>query len=363
MTWIGLREPNEPAIFRPDGLAPSHPAPFRPQPVWNPDSILSRGTLMAEFFVEPSKTRQNLLRYSARHPWLSSLTICIDPDNRLHLLTGQADRSVSASLPITLNVFRQPIVLTYAWDGPARRAVCSAYFPDTGDLHFAEIADPLPLSLRDAERIITHQAQSQTAVGLRFLAISDQMEPIGPPATLGKDTIVTTMAGPKTLQTLRPGDLIQTADGDLAQVRWIGQQELPARGSFAPHIVRAPYYGLTRDILTSPEQRLRLDGSRIEYLFGEEAVFAKVRDLADAVSILKPRNFITMHYYQVLLDRHAIINASGGFLDSLDASYLYDDPAVHRYSMLRELPVELMPDQNTLELPVLRNFEATTLVN
>ena len=78
---------------------------------------------MAEFFVEPSKTRQNLLRYSARHPWLSSLTICIDPDNRLHLLTGQADRSVYASLPITLNVFRQPIVLTYAWDGPARRAL------------------------------------------------------------------------------------------------------------------------------------------------------------------------------------------------------------------------------------------------
>jgi len=27
------------------------------------------------------------------------------------------------------------------------------------------------------------------------------------------------------------------------------------------------------------------------------------------------------------------------------------------------LPVELMPDRNTLELPVLRNFEATTLVN
>jgi len=56
---------------------------------------------------------------------------------------------------------------------------------------------------------------------------------------------------------------------------------VPARGSFAPIRMRAPYFGLQDDIIISPEQHVVIDGPEVEYLFSCEKVLTPARNLVN----------------------------------------------------------------------------------
>lgn len=359
MSWLGVWDRQTGGLFSPTGLGPDGPITSARRPA--PETILARGTLLTEFEIEPAPVRQNLIRYSTREPWPMSLMLCIDPDNSLRLLMGQGDQAFTAELPLPLGRVRQKVIVSFVWNGPARSAVLSARIPELDHSALAEFRHPLLLSLFDCQRILTSADHCRYAQEVIFAALASTAEPIGATATLGALARVETTEGPREVSRLRPGDIVLTVDDEPAQVRWIGCQDLPARGSFQPHLLRAPYFGLSHDLLLAPDQKLRLTGSEIEYTFGQEAVFASVRHLADSRSILRPMGAAIQRYWQVLLDSHTVIKVSGAELESLDPTLFVTDPDYRRHSILRDLPQELIPRGRLLLMPKLKAFEAARL--
>ena len=117
-------------------------------------------------------------------------------------------------------------------------------------------------------------------------------------------TGIATPKGPVSVETLAIGQLVMTADGRAAPVRWIGRQtvarlfardNLPIRIKAGALAEQLP----SRDLLVSPAHALLVDG-----------VLAQAGALVNGVSILResqvPASFI---YYHVELDDHALILA------------------------------------------------------
>lgn len=356
MSWIGLRDDSD-GVFSPAGLGQPNLATAP-----NPDSLLTTGTLFVECSYEPGPLPVNILRLFSRDPWPSALTLCLDTDGTLRLLMRHGARHLSRDLATDLHVSESVLQITYAWDCSARRGTLTLYVPDRCMLFQTDVSAPFPLTFRDATRLMADRTLCKTDPSLRFAALSNRVEPAGPMPAIGAGATILTPEGETTIDALRPGEFVSTAQGDVAQVRWVGSQVLPARGRFAPCLLRAPYHGASADLVLAHDQRICLSGSDVEYLFGEECVTAATRHLIDHRAVLEidpaPQ---TVRYYHVLLDRHAVIVVNGAPLESFDVSALLADPAVLPNSVLRDLPAELRPVQSDPALPVLRGFEALTL--
>lgn len=351
MTWIGLRDSHG-GMLRPQGLDGPDMGPA------NPDTVLARGTLLIEFRHDPAGHPRNILRYSARDPWPAGLTLCLDPDGTLRLMLTQGRQALSYALPLAPLIAAEAVLVTFSWDAPARNGWLSAQLTDREALFQTALAAPLPLSLRDAGRIMGDDSTCRIAPGLVFAALADHILPAGPLPMLGAQSMISTPSGAQKVTALRPGMAVLTADGGTAKVRWAGSCDLPARGRFAPMLLRAPYHGLNRDLLLAADQRLQLGGSEVEYLFGEEQVAVPVRHLADNRAIWPAASGPVIRYHHLLLDRHAIILANGAAIESMDASLL-TDPAMQAQSVLAGLTDP--PRGPRLPWPVLRDFEALTL--
>ncbi len=121
-------------------------------------------------------------------------------------------------------------------------------------------------------------------------------------------TMIATPAGERSVETLAVGDLVLTADGRAAPVRWIGVQTVvsmfadPHR-SFPVRIMAGAFgEGLpTRDLLVSPDHALFLEG-----------VLVQAGALVNGTTIVRqtamPERFTWFH---VELEDHALILAEG----------------------------------------------------
>jgi len=351
MSWIGLRD-SLGGTLQPQGLG----GPVSGQV--NSDAVLARGTLLIEFRHDPADHPRNILRYSARDPWPAGLTLCLDPDATLRLMLTQGRQALSYRLPMTALIPGEAVLVNYSWDAPARRGWLSSQLTDREALFQTALAAPLPPSLRDAGRIMRDDSACPVAPGVVFAALADHILPAGPLPMLGADTMIAIPHGAHPIGALRPGQSVLTTDGSTAQIRWAGACDIPARGRFAPILLRAPYLGLDRDLVMAADQRLQLGGSEVEYLFGGEQVAVPVRHLADNRSVMPQPSGPVIRYHHLLLDRHAGIIANGAAIESLDASLL-SDSAVLAQSVLAGI-VDL-PRGPRLPWPVLRDFEALTL--
>ena len=354
MSWIALRSAAE-AVLNPAGLGLAMPE----QPV-NPDHVLPRGSLMVQFSFAPQIQPANLIRYAARDPWPAGLTLCIDQDGLLRLLLRQGNSAQSWDLPTGIKNPGEVVLVTYVWDAPARTGVLAAYLPDQDQLFQIDITAPVPPNLRDLGRMVAEGQGCTLAAEVAFLAIADHLVPVGPLPGFNGQVQVATPEGPVAISRIRCGDLVDTVDGDPARVVWSGAVTLPARGRFAPLLLRAPYHGLAADFVVRPDQRLYLTGSDIEYLFGQEDVLAAIRHLEDGRSVLRQPEMAVVSYHQLVLDRHAIIRVNGAALESLDISSILADPSSLRHSVVAQVPPALLPRGPGLPQPVLRDFEAMT---
>jgi hypothetical protein len=126
-------------------------------------------------------------------------------------------------------------------------------------------------------------------------------------ACFATGTSILTDTAPRRVETLREGDLVMTASGRLAAVKWIGYRHTNLRRHPRPHDVmpvrvRAGAFGPRlplRDLVLSPDHAVFADGHLVP-----------VRYLVNGVSIVQEtRGSIT--YWHVELDRHDVILAEG----------------------------------------------------
>jgi hypothetical protein len=356
MSWVGLHDATT-AQYNPAGLGRASSKPV------DLNSILPTGTLMLCFASDPAEGTQTLISYKSTSPWSSGLTLTLSPSGLLELTQWQGDRVCTYALQSGLVSPADEVMVTYSWNAPARTGMISLLVADTGQHVWAKLSEPVPMSLRDGVWMMSASGRCTMTRGLGFAAISDTVTPHGPWPTLAGETLIPTVAGPMPLSAVKSGQLVQTADGGIAQIRWVGSTTLPARGRMAPLRLRAPYHGAARDLVCAADQRLRVAGPHVEYLFAAANASLSVGDLTHGVVGNAGPQVLTQRYWHFLLDRPVPINVGGLLVEGLDASLLLRDPGLRAASVLAGLPAELLPKHATDGTPRLRSFETLTWCN
>ena len=253
--------------------------------------------------------------------------------------------------------------LTYSWNGPARTGRIALENPDSGETRIAEVAAPRPIRLCDLAALMRPESCRYLSPEVVYLAASERMEPVGPVPTLLPDTPVATPDGARRAGQLRRGDLVITAAGDSVPVLHLISRTVPARGSFAPVRLRAPFFGLRQDIAVSALQGLILSGSEVEYLFGKETVRMRAGDLLCGHAVQPVRCGRFIRYVQLLLPENEPINIAGAALDSLGIGRIRRKPGPLAASLLAPLSRNTLPEHSPPAHAVLRAHEAAMLAD
>ena len=141
-------------------------------------------------------------------------------------------------------------------------------------------------------------------------------------------TRILTPDGPRPIDGLRPGDLIQTKDNGPQEILWRGSRRMTGARLYAmPHLrpirFRAGALGQDRpedDLWVSPQHRMLLRGPAAQALFNSAEVLVAAEDLVNDQSIAVDLAAREVTYIHLLLDRHNVIFANGMETESFHPS-------------------------------------------
>lgn len=179
-------------------------------------------------------------------------------------------------------------------------------------------------------------------------------------------TMILTPDGERPVETLRPGDLVETQDDGPQPVRWIGQRRIAAQGALAPIEIREGTFGPHRRLLVSPQHRVLVRDSLAELLFGEEEVLIAAKDLVNGHSVLV-REGGQVDYVHILFDKHQLVSSAGltteSFLPGPQATRMFEAEIIEE---IRAIFPELDPRTGDGYSPaarrMLKSFEAQLLL-
>ncbi len=124
-----------------------------------------------------------------------------------------------------------------------------------------------------------------------------------------------TPKGPRPVERLKVGDLVNTADHGPMPIQWIGFTDHDWPGThedFKPIMIKQGAFGAgrpRRDLIVSPQHRIVLSGAIVQELFGEREVFVAAKFLTSLPRVRCMKGKKSARYYHVLLDTHAVISA------------------------------------------------------
>ena len=323
--------------------------------------LLDCGSLVAEFTVAAaSGPPLVLVDYGSTRDWPRQLRITLSQDGSLTLFHRQAESAATVSVTLALPAEPSLFRLTYSWDARRRMSQIAAELPFLGQIAVARGSNPLPLPRDDLQALAAGNARFDP--GLVWIGVTGSIEPIGRiPGFIGA-TAVQTPLGVRRIDSLHAGDLVQTHNHGALPIRWIGSAEMPARGSFAPVRLRAPFFGNRSDLVVSAHQRVVMSGAEVEYLFGEDEVVVAAGRLVDGLTALIERRRTLVRFHSVLLDHHALLDLDGGSVETLFVS-AGRSLLAPEYGWLRDrLAPEALPVHAKPALPTLRSYEAATLL-
>ncbi|AXI42923.1 Hint domain-containing protein [Sulfitobacter sp. SK011] len=178
-----------------------------------------------------------------------------------------------------------------------------------------------------------------------------------------KGTLIETPDGPRYIETLKLGDLVNTLDNGPQKIRWIGSQTMSGYGTTAPVHIAAGALGNIRPLVVSQNHRMLINGARAELFFGQAEVLVAAKHLVDGDSC-RIMPCASVSYYHFLFDDHQIVFAEGCPTESLyPGSQTLDVVAPDERDEIVALFPELTESKSALPLtrPALRQYEALAL--
>lgn len=358
MTWLALCDHDERRLSL-RGL--SVDKQDRPVIADVPEARLSRGSILFETRLSADTQPQVLLGYRSTHPEMRSLTFQALPGGGIAMVQVQGDKIAHAAIKTAQTDRTDVVRITYSWDCAYDWGRLSLERPEDTKVVAVPVPAPCPLSVADLRGLMLGQAETTFSRDMIFAALSDQIEPIGPMPTLLPDTPLVTPWGYKPMAQLRRGDTVVTRSDGVVPVLHHVSRRVPARGSFRPIRMRAPYFGLQEDIIVAPDQRIILDGPEVEYLFGQESVLVPARHLVNGSAALQEPCGPLITYDQLLLPRHETLLAAGTSAESLYVGRLRRDTVAFENSLLRGFDRSMMPEHPRPAHHVLRWYDAVHL--
>ena len=348
MSWI--------AVATPEGgrFAPRHRA-------GPPNAVLSRGSLLVETRLSPEGRPQRLVCLKRSHPWPASIAIQAIPGDGIAIVLSQGDAIFHKVLKHQAEGRADILRITYSWDAPARWGRLAIEQPENARIVAAQTPPPPPLMLDDLKVMAQNPHLRVIDRDLQFLAVSDEIEPLGPMPQLTAGVPVRTPEGYRPVGSLKVGDTVVDPAGRVLPVLHLARRTVPALGSFQPVRLRAPYFGLKQDIATGPQLRLRIGGSEVEYLFGSEAVLCPAQHLVNGTAAVRETGHELVEYVHPVLPGAEEIDCAGTWVESLNIGRLRRRPEALAASLLAKMPRSLLPEHRGQPWPVLKPFEAITL--
>jgi hypothetical protein len=356
MTWIAVTQDQSSAFQHsaPTGLRVSRRATAH-------SSDLIRGSLYLEADLQRWKhDDQALFVFNSHTSVHSHCAMHLGADATLTFSRRLDGEARQVCVPINGAMIDGTLRVTVSWDCTRDTGLISAELPDEGALVQREMVAPLPWTYGDLQRLKDPRPTFAFGPSLRCFGLSDGFEPVGLSPSLTDGAPILTPGGYVPIETLSAGDLVMTEDGPRPICR-ITQRDVLARGRFRPIRLLAPYLGLKQDIILSPEQRIKISGTEVEYLFNEEAVLVPAQTFLHS-------NFATWHaapavirYHQLVLEQHAVIDVAGCPMETMFIGDLREQSDIMSTTVLAEASPRQLPVHHALAYPALRNFEAITL--
>ncbi|SHK21499.1 Hint domain-containing protein [Shimia gijangensis] len=359
MTWIAIADQNT-RQFSAQGI--SGASRGVPDVAFESGTLMARGSLLLETRVSALEKPQLVLGLERGFEHGMRLALMALPGGGISLVHARGSEMLHGVLNHDSSALRTDILrITYSWDTDHNWARLAVERPDIARSFQVILRGTVPLLLSDVRELTLNPAASQMSPDVLFFAISDRIEPVGPMPGMTSTTPVATQHGLKAIGELQRGELVETLNGDAVPVLQVLRRTVPARGLFEPVRLRQPYFGLERDIVVAPGQRLVIGGSRVEYLFNSEHVLVPARHLINGSAALRERNHQLVTYTQVLLPDHEAIHAAGTFMESLNIGRIRRNTEILRSSLLGQFPRQHLPEHSIPAHPVLGSFEALIL--
>jgi hypothetical protein len=206
--------------------------------------------------------------------------------------------------------------------------------------------------------------QTSTFQSSTFVTTSSNLPvgSLGPPCfTVG--TLIATVDGPRLIETLKPGDLILTADHGVQQLRWIGGTTLRKPGEHSPIRFKVGVLGNNRVLTVSPQHRMLVVGWKAQLFYGQDAVLVAAKHLVNGTSITQ-LDVDSVQYLHLLFDRHELLLAEGVWTESYfpETALADPDPAlVDEMRLCIPQLLSLEAEGWRLARPQVRRFEASLL--
>ncbi len=132
-------------------------------------------------------------------------------------------------------------------------------------------------------------------------------------------TMIQTPQGPRLVEELREGDMVQTKDNGPQQIEWTGSRRMSGARLFAmPHLrpirMRVGSLGIElpdQELLVSPEHRMLITGAVARDLFNTPEVLVSAKDLVNNRTISVDVNLREVTYVHLLLPEHQVVWANG----------------------------------------------------
>ncbi|MBR9650032.1 Hint domain-containing protein [Thalassovita aquimarina] len=360
MSWIALSDQNR-QIFDLSGIGVGNRGRVRQD--LTPNSLLVSGSILFETKLPGDGRPRKLIGYHREHPWVSSLSVQELPSGGIVLVLAQGKDVFHTVLEHGAVSQAETLRVTYSWDAPARWGRLAVERIASGQVFVQDLSDPKPLLLSDLRVMTLDPLQRQVDRGVSFFAISTEIEPVGPMPGLSASVPVLTAQGYRAASQIRRGDLIRSPGLGNHPVLAVIKRTVPARGSFSPVRLRAPYFGLQQDIVVGAKQRMRIGGSAVEYLFGKQNVLVPAGHLVNGVSAIRHDAVETVSYYQFLLPGNEPVLAAGAPLETLFMGRLRRKRDVIGASLLAGYDRSRLPEHAAAAFPVLDHFEANTLAD
>ena len=358
MTWLALTDHSD-RRFAPRGLGIDKKA--TPQVRDDPATRLTRGSIMFETRLSPDGKPQVLFGYKTTYPTMRSLTFQAIPGGGIAMVQVQGNRICHAAIEHKQAGRTDVVRITYSWDTAANWGRMTLEKPEDTAVVCAFVDNPQPLSLDDIRDLMLGRNGHTFAPDMIFAALSDQIEPIGPMPGVLPQTPIATPWGYKSADTLKRGDTVMTRKSGVVPILQTVDRIVPARGSYRPIRLRAPYFGLQQDIIVGPEQRLVIDGPEVEYLFSQEAVLVPARHLVNGFAARWEPSGPMVNYSQLLLPRHETLLAAGTAVESLYIGRLRRDTHQLASSLLAGFDRAHLPEHAKPAHQVLRWYDAIHL--
>ncbi|MFP7569238.1 Hint domain-containing protein [Marivita sp. S2033] len=326
-----------------------------------PRACVPVGSVVVETRLSPDARPQTLIAYRRNDATQASFSLMSTPHGSVVFVMSQGNDVVHEVIERGREARTETLQITVSWDvskGFGRLVVAR---PETEHVLIRDFTMPHAPLLSDLLALSRPQGLTAIDADVIFVALSTKVEPVGPMPTLSPSVRLETAQGLRMATALKQGDVVRAADGTLVPVLHMVRREVPSLGSFRPVRLRAPYFGLSQDIVVSRHQRLLVNGPEVEYLFGREEVLIPASALVNGYAgHFEPApRFVT--YHQMLLPHHDAVRTPDAALESLYIGRMRRDRAQLSASVLGDTPKALLPEHHRAGYQVLRAFEAISL--